>query len=267
MTWNVKERKEYRYKTGGNFRYEVKDGKVYIVKYLGSDTEVTVPSKIDGYPVFAIGMGAFSNQTQITAIHLPNTLNTIESWAFNNCVSLKELVIPEKVKNIRSYAIWCCEGLEILYLPHVTTMEKQAVSYCENLQTVYCASYSKPANWNKNWLTVSCEPNIVWGTAYTDPQPDDPNENDPNVDVSDGTPTENSRKESAEESAEESEGTISVPVTSEEESVSAGGTESSSPRTISEEDAEEGSFPWGWIAAAVLIAGAGVAIFLVRRKK
>ncbi len=249
IAWNVKERRTDIYKVSGDFRYEVVNGKAHIVEYLGNDTEVTVPAKMDGYTVTALGMSAFADQTSLTAIHLPNTLQLIERWAFNNCSSLKELVIPKSVRTIKESAVWNCHSLETIHMGFVGSIGNRAFAYCDNLKTVYCASTSPLGGWDEKWIGTYPEAEIVWGTDYTNPHPDD---------AEDPPPQDDKEDEASDEVSDE---------VSEEESVAIGKAGSPQARTIPEEDAKENAFPWGWIAAIVIIAGAGIAIYFLRRKK
>lgn len=46
--------------TSGDFKYEIlEDGTAEITNYIGSDTELVIPSEVDGYTVTRIGYGAF----------------------------------------------------------------------------------------------------------------------------------------------------------------------------------------------------------------
>lgn len=67
--------------TEGYFEYRVEDGGIVICGYFGSDSEVTVPSSIAGYPVSVIGTGAFSDCGGIRKINLPDTIMKIEEGA------------------------------------------------------------------------------------------------------------------------------------------------------------------------------------------
>lgn len=269
IAWNVKERRTDIYKVSGDFRYEVVGGKAHIVGYLGDDTEVTVPAKIDGYTVTALGMSAFAGQTSITAIHLPNTLQLIEVWAFDDCHSLKELVIPKSVKTIKEHVAWNCHSLETIYIGFVTTIGDRAFGYCDNLKNIYCASPSPLGGWDEHWFGSNIKPEIALGVNYTNPHPDDAmdtpeedTENPPAEDEVSGEVSTDVSQEISQEISQEASDAASEEVIEAESQA-----ESSSPRTIPEEDAEEGTFPWGWIVAAVLVAGIGATIFFVRKKK
>ena len=63
------------------FRYIVEDDSVTIIAYTGSESEVTVPAMIGGHPVNTIAPGAFTD-TAVTMVILPETIESVEPGAF-----------------------------------------------------------------------------------------------------------------------------------------------------------------------------------------
>jgi hypothetical protein len=59
-----------------------KDGSVTITKYSGWDTDITIPAKINGKAVTAIGGEAFKN-TDLTSVVIPDSVKTIGKNAFS----------------------------------------------------------------------------------------------------------------------------------------------------------------------------------------
>ena len=57
--------------TDTGLSYEIIDDEVTITYYWGSDTEVVIPSMIEGYPVTCIGERAFSGKWPLQASHYP----------------------------------------------------------------------------------------------------------------------------------------------------------------------------------------------------
>ncbi len=96
----------------GDFSTSVnRDGTITIVKYNGSDTNIKIPSAINGVNVTVIGSQAFSGRRNITDITIPSSVTTIEADAFNGCSSIKMLFIPKNVKSIDSSAFMGCTSL------------------------------------------------------------------------------------------------------------------------------------------------------------
>lgn len=75
--------------------------------------QVTVPSRINGVTVTAIGASAFENQIGITNIVLPNTVTNIGNNAFANCESLTNISIPSSIVHIGQAAFTGCNNLNI----------------------------------------------------------------------------------------------------------------------------------------------------------
>ena len=123
--------------TSGDFEYEIlEDGTAEIIWYSGTETDLVIPSEIDGHKVTSIGMSAFysgsgenfksvyipegvvkigsqafDNCQNLEEIKLPDTLETIEHSAFNNCSSLTTITIPKNVDSIGFSAFYGCSAL------------------------------------------------------------------------------------------------------------------------------------------------------------
>ena len=95
-----------------SFKYTTSDGKVTITKYIGTNTTVIIPAKINNNPVIKIGERAFSGCNNLTGITVSENVTGIGFRAFENCVSLMNLVIPESVQYIDSGAFIGCTGLK-----------------------------------------------------------------------------------------------------------------------------------------------------------
>ncbi len=122
--------------------------------------EITIPSEFtcDGkqYVVTGVNYGAFCYQSKVTAIILPETLNTISNHAFSE-TSVSKLILPEKVKSIGMYAFRNCAGLKELVslnpkAPAVesTTFAGLDVTECALFVPRGCVeAYKKNTVWSK----------------------------------------------------------------------------------------------------------------------
>lgn len=91
--------------TYGDFDYKVlDDDTVYIGKYNGTETSVTIPSEIDGRKVSWIGNTAFQFCTSLTSVIIPNGVTNIGWGAFYACTNLENVEIPNSVIGIGSDA-------------------------------------------------------------------------------------------------------------------------------------------------------------------
>ncbi len=71
-----------RYETDGDFRYIVFEGKACVTDYLGSETQIKIPSTLGGYPVTTI-TGCFSFSESVTDITVAEGVLTIKPYALS----------------------------------------------------------------------------------------------------------------------------------------------------------------------------------------
>ncbi len=87
--------------TSGDFGYSLlSDGTANITAYTGTQTELVIPTTIDGYTVTKINWYAFANNTTLESVVIPEGVTTIECNAFEKCTSLKSVSIPRSVTAI-----------------------------------------------------------------------------------------------------------------------------------------------------------------------
>lgn len=92
------------------YRIDEWDGSLMIVHFQGQYLEdkieyLVVDSIIDGHTVTCIDEGAFSWDSDLKKITLPNTIETIRNYAFANLPNLKEIeCIGENMKEIQEDA-------------------------------------------------------------------------------------------------------------------------------------------------------------------
>lgn len=114
------------------------DGKeIYLVKYLGNDSEIILPEYEDGkeYKIFRY---AFARNDTISSVVIPDGVIAIEEHAFESCDVLKSIIIPSSVEEI-----------------------KWEVFLDTNELTIYCEAEEQPSGWDSHWNTN--ESPVVWG--------------------------------------------------------------------------------------------------------
>ena len=110
--------------SGCYFNYEVNADKetCTITKCIPlGRKEITVPETIGRYRVSEVGSYAFANRTKVTAITLPDDIESIGMGAFYECESLQKIKIPDSVTSVGSYAFFGCENLTSIVLPENAT--------------------------------------------------------------------------------------------------------------------------------------------------
>ncbi len=113
---------------------------VYLVRYVGSDTELTLPDDYDGSS-YEIYEDAFSYCSRLTSVTIGNGVESIGDGAFYRCTSLESITIPDSVKSIGSYAFGGCTSLESVIIGSgVESIEWYAFKDCTSLESVTIGS-------------------------------------------------------------------------------------------------------------------------------
>ena len=80
---------------------------------------------------------AFFNQSHITSIVIPNSVNYIGSSAFEGCSSLKSIVLPSNIEELKIFTFKNCSSLKSVVLPKkITRIWSYAFEGCTSLETI-----------------------------------------------------------------------------------------------------------------------------------
>ena len=118
------------------------DNNEYTVIGMGSctDKKLVIPESYNGRAVTFIEKSAFSGNTKIESVIIPEGMISIGASAFSGCTALKSVSIPESM----------------MYLAD------NAFNGCTALTEISCAGASQPASWSTSWLG-DCTAAVSWG--------------------------------------------------------------------------------------------------------
>ena len=101
--------------------YYVSENEVGILSYLGTNgtNQLTIPSIIDGKTVVEIGTHAFSDNSSVFNVTLPNTIKSINNSAFENCTNLTNVDTSNatSLTSIGTNAFLNCSSLTSFTIP------------------------------------------------------------------------------------------------------------------------------------------------------
>ena len=115
------------------------DGTPYTITALGVEafwdsylTAITLPDGLE-----SIGSRAFYNCASLTAIEIPSSVTSIGEEAFRSCTSLAAVTLPNGLESIGSYAFNSCTSLTAIEIPSsVTSIAENTFGGCTSLEDV-----------------------------------------------------------------------------------------------------------------------------------
>ena len=125
--------------TEGDFNVDLTkdESGVVIKRYTGKQTAITIPAKIQGYPVKEIGNNAFKADQDITSVNISASVISIGESAFENCQFLTSVNIPASVTSIGRNAFLSCRRLATVnFSEGLVEIGYQAFAKCGALKTI-----------------------------------------------------------------------------------------------------------------------------------
>lgn len=102
-----------------SYEYKINDdGTAEITKYTGLESELTIPSELDGYKVCKIAEGTFFHCENLSSITVPDSVTTIQVYAFAGCTSLTDIKLSENLTSLGIVAFSGCTNLKSIVLPN-----------------------------------------------------------------------------------------------------------------------------------------------------
>jgi hypothetical protein len=118
------------------FTFATNNAALILTQYSGTDSVVIIPGMTNGWPVRAIGAGAFEDCTNLANVSIPNTVMDIGNSAFIGCSRLETLTIPPSVTNIDFQAFTECGLTNVIIPGSVRSIGTSAFLYCFALANV-----------------------------------------------------------------------------------------------------------------------------------
>lgn len=95
-----------------DYKYFEQDGGIYITQYMGTDTEVEIPSEINGLPVVGLGLDSYCYSfNNIESLIIPDSVKYIDCGFFRYYYSLKNIRIGSGVTYIGPTLFLNCSEL------------------------------------------------------------------------------------------------------------------------------------------------------------
>jgi len=122
------------------FSSTVSEGAATLVRYVGSDQVIVVPTTVQGFPVTKIGNRCFASLVLggVQSVVIPEGIRSIEKEAFDGCRNLTNVVLPNSLTNIATRAFASCFKLPRITIPEgVKTLGTEAFYFCNGLEEIH----------------------------------------------------------------------------------------------------------------------------------
>lgn len=114
------------------FRFYADDTRCYLVGYMGSATDLTLPATYNGRE-YGIYKYAFYD-CSISSVVIPDTVKILDDYAFESCDNLKSVTIGNGIETIGNYAFSDCVALtDIKFGSNVKVFGSYAFEGCIEL--------------------------------------------------------------------------------------------------------------------------------------
>ncbi|MEE1055712.1 MAG: leucine-rich repeat domain-containing protein, partial [Acutalibacteraceae bacterium] len=156
-------KENYGYFSNEDWEYLKYSDHICVTQYLGTNSEVVVPSTIDNLPVTTIyetfwlisgvtrvtipegitvlGYMAFACCGDLEYINIPSTVNTIEAQAFEGCKNLKvDLIIPDGVSTLENSSFSEIPKVPSVLVPDSVTSIDKYTFFLNDGPVVYYSS-------------------------------------------------------------------------------------------------------------------------------
>ncbi len=141
----------YTSERGSSKLHETTDGyvfmqdgsRMYLVAYIGDETEIVLPYKYDNSTEYSIYKYAFTHCADLKSVTIPASVTGIGEYAFSYCANIESVTIStsiamqSKLTSIGDHAFEYCTSLKSIEIPQiVTSIGASAFAYCRSLESI-----------------------------------------------------------------------------------------------------------------------------------
>ena len=174
-----------------DFSYTLDDnGNATITAYNGSESDLIIPSTIDGHNIISIGGHAFDDSHNSTngqtiknvvisegiqkieilafakcnnleSVTLPESLTFLDMQTFLQCSKLKSINIPSQIKSIANSTFQETGFKEFIIPENVKFIDSRALASCPNLEKI--TVYSKDIEYSTEVFAFNSENLVLYG--------------------------------------------------------------------------------------------------------
>lgn len=132
----------------------IEDGTYCITGYLGDEAEVCVPDAVGETGCITVVYDkVFAGHSEITSVHLPDTVTDIGEFVFDGCTALAHLRLPSQLMNLWGHSFARCGITEITIPGKVKQIPSFAFKDCVRLKKVICSPDVKKIH---PWAFMGC---------------------------------------------------------------------------------------------------------------
>ena len=116
----------------------LEDNSAEIVRYFGTEPQVSIPDSLDGHPVSMIGSRTFAGNYELLSVELPDGIVEIGDSAFSECRQMYMVELPAGLIKIGDNVFASCSKLNKAELPDgVKKIGNSAFAYCGSLTEMH----------------------------------------------------------------------------------------------------------------------------------